>query len=109
MNTSELDFNEEDKDDDDCDYLATDSRPPANRSRMISTVPEDSKPQADSNRIDSTNIQLLLSDTESKTQRTTFKSSPIFYTVRSAFLCGVATEHRPLSSRRKKSLHVCLP
>ena len=57
MNTSELDFNGEDKDDDDCDYLATDSRPPTNTSRMISTVPEDSKPQANSNRIDSTNIQ----------------------------------------------------
>jgi hypothetical protein len=56
-NTSELDFNEEDKDDDDCDYLATGSKPPANTSKMISIVPEDSKPQADSNRIESTNIQ----------------------------------------------------
>jgi hypothetical protein len=109
MNTSELNFNEEDKDDDDCDYLATNSRPPANTSRMISTVPEDSKPQANSNRIDSTNIQLLLSDTESKTERAPFKSSPIFYTVRSAFLCGVATEQRPLSSRRKKAYMFVYP
>ncbi len=109
MNTSELNFNGQDKDDDDCDYLATDSRPPANTSRMISIVPEDSKPQADSNRIDSTNIQSLSSDTESKTERTTFKSFPIFYTVRSAFLCGVATEHCLLSSRRKKAYMFVYP
>jgi len=51
----------------------------------------------------------LSGDSESDTERTTFKSSPIFYTVQTAFLCGVATKHRPLSGNRRQVFNFVYP
>jgi hypothetical protein len=74
---------------------------------------EDSKPLAIAHTktasvIPSTGSISFLGDSESDTERTTFKSSPLFYMAQTAFLCGAATKHRPLSGRQK-SIQVCLP
>ena len=41
--------------------------------------------------------------------RETFRSSPIFYTVQEAFMCGATTAHKPLSSNRKKTFQFVYP
>jgi hypothetical protein len=58
-------------------------------------------------------ITALSSDEDGKQgqeqERTTFLSSPVDYTVQTAFRCGVATSHRPLSSNGRNEYKFVYP